>query len=125
MGKSVIELEMIGRIRAVRLRRDRIIIVQDSEIRLYTFSDIPVELCKFPTWTNPSGLCALSPATDRSLMAFPSQKGAGVMELIDVVSGCEERKQSVQIKAHNHLLQAMSFNVQGRLLSIPYYCDIV
>ena len=45
----------------VRLRRDKMVVVQARHIQIYSFPDTPVKISQFETGVNPHGLCELSP----------------------------------------------------------------
>lgn len=92
----------------VRLRRDLIIVILESTIRLFSFCDIPIQIFSAKTLTNAMGLCAISNYNARSLVAYPSSYGVGWLEILNVWT-----KEWHRFKAHSHRLYAMSFNSDG------------
>lgn len=107
---------------AVRLRRDRIVIVLNSTIYVYSFSDIPSKLFQFKTWFNPKGLSILSVASDNSYLAFPSNSCAGTIEIVDLsISDLVKH----QINAHHHELFALAFNSTGICFICGYFINVL
>ena len=66
--RTVIELEFFSDVRAVRLRRDRIVAVLDNMIKVYTFIQQPQALHVFPTSYNPHG----KPANTLNWLNWPA-----------------------------------------------------
>jgi WD repeat-containing protein 45 len=66
-------LEFKSEVKAVQLRRDRLVVVLLSKVFAYTFGPEPMRLCAFETCDNPQGLVALCAASDNRLLAFPGR----------------------------------------------------
>ncbi|KAI1717253.1 WD repeat domain phosphoinositide-interacting protein 3 [Ditylenchus destructor] len=114
LRKSVIELNLDQPIIGVRLRRDRIAVVLDDRIRVFTFSDIPVQLFELISGGNPRGICALSTSVENPLVAFPSHFAIGQIDIVDLSN---KQASNCRISAHNHEIFALTFNIYGTLLA--------
>lgn len=70
-----------GQVRAVRLRRDRVVVVLEHKIYVYNFADLKL-LHQIETMANLQGLCALSPNSAQTVLACPGlHKGEVRVEL--------------------------------------------
>ncbi|TKR77017.1 hypothetical protein L596_018068 [Steinernema carpocapsae] len=107
--KVVIELDMPSDVRAVRLRRDRIIVVLDTSVHVFSFTESPKLLHILETWPNSFGLCVLSPMGE-AIMAFPSSSMAGSVHILSLVEPDAPRH---IIEAHQSQIVAMALSNDG------------
>ena len=69
-SRCIGELSFRVEVRAVKLRRDKIVVVLEHKIYVYNFSDLKI-VHQTDTVANPKGLCALSPPAPALVQAAP------------------------------------------------------
>lgn len=111
--KCVIELEFKSEVKAVKLRRDKIIAILESKVLVYSFQQAPELLLSFSSHDNPGGICALCPDTDRAFLVFPGTV-QGQLQVVDLNDG--KRAPSI-ILAHETQLQCIAVNETGTMVA--------
>ncbi|EFJ20562.1 hypothetical protein SELMODRAFT_177001 [Selaginella moellendorffii] len=110
-SRCIGELSFRSDVRAIRLRRDRVVVVLEHKIYVYNFSDLKL-LHQVETIGNPRGLCALSPASSNSVvLACPGlHKGQVRVEQYGL-------RKTKFISAHDSHLACLALTFDGRLLA--------
>ena len=122
-GKVALEITTLTAIRSVQLARNRIVIVLQNSVRVYSFAKPPDLLAAYETADNLLGLCCLSEKT----IAFPGRT-PGQVQIVDTATD----NVSI-IPAHSSALKAIQLSRDGELLatasetvsSIPAYPPFV
>ncbi|KAJ1928319.1 Phosphatidylinositol 3,5-bisphosphate-binding protein [Tieghemiomyces parasiticus] len=78
-------LEFKSEVRAVRMRRDRIVVVLLTKVSVYSLSVVPQLLHSFETVENEAGVVALSSDNQASILAVPGRQD-GYIQVIDLNS---------------------------------------
>ncbi|KAF9970805.1 WD repeat domain phosphoinositide-interacting protein 3 [Actinomortierella ambigua] len=84
-NKGVIELEFRSEVKAVKLRRDKFVVVLANKVIVYSFTMMPTKLHVFETVDNDRGLVALSSTDDQSILVFPGRQ-SGHIQIVDLNS---------------------------------------
>jgi WD repeat-containing protein 45 len=71
--KCIGELSFKTFVKAVRLRKDKVVVVLENRIYVYNFSDLRL-IDAIDTYDNPKGLCAISADPNFSILANPDKK---------------------------------------------------
>ena len=69
-GKAPFPLKRHVQVRAVRLRRDKIVVALEHKVLMYNFADLRLEHST-ETASNPKGLVSLSAAPEHNVVACP------------------------------------------------------
>ena len=83
-NKCIGELKFRTEVKAVRLRRDRVVVVLENKVFVYRFKDLKlVDQCA--TVANPKGLVSICAEVNNNVLAIPGlSKGAIRLELYDI-----------------------------------------
>ncbi|KAL3622030.1 Autophagy-related protein 18d [Castilleja foliolosa] len=104
------EFSYRSEVRAVRLRRDRVVVVLEHKIYIYDFMDLRL-IHQLETLANPRGLCCLSHHVNASVLACPGLRrgqvriehfGLNMTKLID---------------AHDSKVACLTLTMDGQLLA--------
>lgn len=105
-NKCIGELKFRTEVKAVKLRRDRIVVVLETKVFVYRFRDLKL-LDQITTVPNPKGLVSLCPEAKSNVLAIPGlQRGSIRIELYDV-------GKATLIKAHDAELAQFALNADG------------
>jgi len=105
-NKCIGELKFRTEVHAVRLRRDRVVVVLESKVFVYRFKDLKL-LDQITTVANPKGLVALCSEAKNNVLAVPGlNRGIIRIELYDIAK-------ATLIKAHDADLAQFALNADG------------
>jgi hypothetical protein len=109
-NRCIGELSFRSEVRAVRLRRDRVVVALATKVYVYNFADLSL-LDHIETADNAKGLCALCPAPSANVLAVPGmQKGDVRIELYDL-------RKTTLIAAHEAALACLALSASGSRLA--------
>jgi len=109
-NRCIGELSFRSEVKAVKLRRDRVVVVLSTKIYVYRFSDLHLQ-DQMNTLPNPRGLVALCPDNNNTVLAcLGINKGSVRVELYD-------SRKSTLIPAHESELSQIALNLDGTRLA--------
>lgn len=109
-NKCIGELMFRSQVLAVKLRRDRVVVVLNTKVYIYRFSDLKL-LDQIVTLANPKGLVSLCPDTLNNILAVPGLvRGSIRVEFYDI-------SKATLIKAHDSDLAQFTLNIDGSRLA--------
>lgn len=109
-NKCIAELEFKSPVKAVRLRKDRIVVALETKVYIYNFTDLRL-MTSFETTNNPTGLLALSPKESNTVLVCPGlEPGKARIENFD-------QNKTHNITAHETGLACIALNMEGTLLA--------
>ncbi|KAJ3095911.1 WD repeat domain phosphoinositide-interacting protein 3 [Phlyctochytrium planicorne] len=89
-GRVIMQFQFRSEVKAVKLRKDRMVIVFWNRVVVYTFSPRPRRLHTFETMRNDHGLCSLSPSPLAGLNGRPNTAVLAFLgRLVGQVQICE------------------------------------
>jgi WD40 repeat protein len=109
-SRCIGELSFRSEVRAVRLRRDKIVVVLEFKIYVYNFADLKL-LHQIETLSNTKGICALSPGPTSCVLACPGQRRGEIR--IELYSA----KKTRFVQAHDSSLACLALSQNGQLLA--------
>jgi WD repeat-containing protein 45 len=105
-NKCIGELKFRTEVKAVKLRRDRVVVVLENKVFVYRFKDLRL-LDHITTVSNPKGLVSLCPEAKNNVLAIPGlARGTIRIELYDIAK-------ATLIKAHDADLAHFALNPDG------------
>ncbi|VDK47184.1 unnamed protein product [Anisakis simplex] len=110
---EVTRIEMNADVNGVRLRRDRIVIILETKIHVFSFTDSPSQLHVFDTSQNPRAICCLCPSSNNSLLVFPSPTSPSVVMCVNLADPDAPAK---TITAHMRPLATIALNSDANYL---------
>uniref|UniRef100_A0A0V0GEV0 Uncharacterized protein n=1 Tax=Triatoma dimidiata TaxID=72491 RepID=A0A0V0GEV0_TRIDM len=118
-GIVFLEIVLASPVKAVKLRRDKIIIATLTQINVFSFPNKIDRLFTLETRSNPLGLCEVTPilTAERHLLVYPGHK-IGTVQLVDL-SNTEAGVSStpVTLNGHQNELACLAINQQGTLIA--------
>jgi len=109
-GRNIGELSFRSEVKAVKLRRDRVVVVLQNKVYVYNFADLTLQN-SIETIANPKGLCALSPDSNNTVLACPGvSRGTVRLELYDT-------RKTTLVPAHEADLAQICLNLEGTRLA--------
>ena len=111
--KWIGELAFKDNVKAVRLRKDKVVVVLETRIYVYNFSDLKL-IDAIETIENPKGLCSISYAPEKTYLAW-LEKAKGRIR-VNIYEDLE-MEESHSIEAHNSAVSCITMNFEGTLLA--------
>ncbi|KAG8370657.1 hypothetical protein BUALT_Bualt13G0006000 [Buddleja alternifolia] len=109
-SRCIGELSFRSEVRAIRLRRDRIVVVLEQKVFVYNFADLKL-LHQIETIANPKGLCEVSQAAGAFvLVCLGLQKGQVRVEHY-------ESKRTKFVMAHDSRIACFALSRDGNLVA--------
>nr|XP_043617088.1 uncharacterized protein LOC122588931 [Erigeron canadensis] len=109
-SRCIGEFSFRSDVRAVKLRRDRIVVVLEHKIYVYNFMDLKL-LHQIETIANPRGLCCLSHQVNTSVLACPGlRRGQVRVEHFGL-------NMTKLINAHDSRISCLTMTMDGLLLA--------
>ncbi|KAI3470986.1 hypothetical protein Pfo_027649 [Paulownia fortunei] len=109
-SRCIGEFSFRSEVRAVKLRRDRVVVVLEHKIYVYNFMDLKL-LHQIETLANPRGLCCLSHHLNTSVLACPGlRRGQVRVEHFGL-------NMTKLINAHDSKIACLTLTMDGLLLA--------
>lgn len=109
-NKAIGELKFKSNVKAIKLRKDRIVAILETKVYVYNFKDLKL-LDSITTISNPNGLVSLCTENNSNILAVPGLNHGYIrIELYNL-------QKSQLIKAHDTSLSCFTLNSNGTLLA--------
>lgn len=120
-ARTIAELSFRSTVRAVRLRRDLVVVVVDKKVYVYGFRSLSL-LDSIETIENKKGLCCLSVGSERTVLICPGmQLGRALVifypRAFGELQAPAERERTTIVAAHESSIAAMGIDYNGTLLA--------
>ncbi|KAL1130235.1 hypothetical protein AAG570_013173 [Ranatra chinensis] len=115
----ILELIFTSTVKAVRLRRDKIIVATQNQVNVFSFPEATKRLFTLETRNNPFSLCEVSPiiTAEKHLLIFPGHK-MGSVQLVDLANTEAGMSSApVTLNAHQTEIACLAVNQQGTLVA--------
>lgn len=115
----LLEIVFSSSVKAVRLRRDKIVVATTTQINVFSFPEKVERLFTLETRNNPYGLCEITPifTAQREIIAYPGRK-MGSIQLLDLANTeAGISSAPITINAHQNEIGCLSINQQGVLVA--------
>ncbi|NXO05075.1 WIPI4 protein, partial [Rhinopomastus cyanomelas] len=120
--KLVLEFTFPKPVLAVRMRPDKLVVVLQNRLYVFSFPHNPMKLFEFDTRDNPKGrtfggVCDLCPSLEKALLVFPGHK-CGSLQLVDLGSAQPGTSSApVTINAHQSEVGVVALSPPGTLVA--------
>ncbi|CAM8894397.1 unnamed protein product [Rhodiola kirilowii] len=109
-SRCIGELSFRSEVKAVKLRRDRIVVVLDQKIYVYNFGDLKL-VSQIETFANPGGLCEISHTAGSLVLVCPGLvKGQIRVEHFAT-------KRTKFVTAHDSRIACLAMTLDGQLIA--------
>ncbi|KAF7273805.1 WD repeat domain phosphoinositide-interacting protein 4-like [Rhynchophorus ferrugineus] len=113
--KAALEIKFASSVKAVRLRREKLIVVLANRIHVFAIFYPTKELFSVETRDNSKGLCEVSPliSSQKQILVFPGHK-LGSVQFVDLSNTVQSSSTApIYIQAHKNELAYIAINQQG------------
>jgi len=119
--RVIAELSFRSAVRAIRLRRDLIVVALDRKVYVYGFRSLGL-FESIETLSNPKGLCCLSVGVERAVLVCPGMQSGRALVVCYPRSNSDSPAQLARettkiVAAHDSDIAAMSIDYNGTLLA--------
>ncbi|VVC26648.1 WD40/YVTN repeat-like-containing domain,WD40-repeat-containing domain,WD40 repeat [Cinara cedri] len=117
--KFVMEINCSSAVKAVRMRRNRVIVATINQIDVFSFPAPIQHIITLETRPNPMGICEVSPSdiAEKQIVVYPGNK-IGSINIMDISNtDIYSSTAPVILNAHQGEISCLALNQQGTLLA--------